>query len=183
MSVSVTSECPQEACGFCCGCFRLSVVPPSVALLAPETLKAPSSFSEYLAKRLGQKRHHSLPGTCLLLCRVRTPEFRDFPRPHSQEGGQVSPASVGPPKVAGAGCPGSFLVILALHTPRLCLGEIAKSKQQDSPTRAVPLYTATGTPDMFNKSLCVNSKTKQSKNQPTRFLLVSTRCYCFRNRE
>lgn len=65
VSVSVTSACPREACGFCCGCFRLSVVPPSMALPDPETLKAPSSFSEHLAKRLGQKHHRSLPGTCL----------------------------------------------------------------------------------------------------------------------
>lgn len=59
VSVSVT----LEARGFCCGCFRLSVVLPSMALPAPETLKA---FSEHLAKRLGQKHHCSLPGTCLL---------------------------------------------------------------------------------------------------------------------
>lgn len=32
VSVSVTSACPREACGFCCGCFRLSVVPPSMSV-------------------------------------------------------------------------------------------------------------------------------------------------------
>lgn len=111
------------------------------------------------------------------LRRVRTPEFRDFPRPHSQEGAAgltcQCPASQGRRRCLsvlacslGAGVLSSYS-----RTPHNTAVSRRDYKVQttDSPTRAAPLYTVTGTPDMFNKYPCVNSKTKQSKNQPSRF--------------